>query len=188
MRIENASSVMFIGNEAQLNCAKRVVFLSVAAAAVTAIFSAQAAETPAIAATNAPSIGTNKLAEFYREFDKDGDGKISTQERADMAEVLRVRSTKFMLAREKQFDKDGDGKLNADERKSMTEYHTAQYAQLRKEAEAQFDMDCDGKLDDQERAAKHKAFMQGFTYDKNGDGKLDKTEVKTMTQDRAKKQ
>lgn len=48
-----------------------------------------------------------------KKFDKDGDGKLSEEERAEARKSMEDRR-KEMIAK---FDKDGDGKLNEKERK-----------------------------------------------------------------------
>lgn len=74
-------------------------------------------------------------AHVLEKFDKDGDGKLSPDERKAMFEERQ----KEMLAK---FDKDGDGKLSADERATMREEMEAR----RKELIEKYDADKDGKL------------------------------------------
>lgn len=77
--------------------------------------------------------------EILKEFDKDGDGKLSQEER----QAAREARQKAML---EKFDADGDGKLSEDERKKMQET-------VRAERLKQFDKDGDGKLSKEERQA-----------------------------------
>ena len=49
-----------------------------------------------------------------KKFDKDGDGKLSEDERAELRKAMDARRKEFMA----KFDKDGDGKLNEEERKA----------------------------------------------------------------------
>ncbi len=49
---------------------------------------------------------------MLKKFDKDGDGKLSTEERKAL---MKSRKAEML----KKFDKDGDGKLSAEERKAM---------------------------------------------------------------------
>ena len=56
-------------------------------------------------------ISAEKKAELLKKFDKDGDGKLSEEER-EAAKAAR----KAMIL--EKFDKDGDGELNEEERKA----------------------------------------------------------------------
>lgn len=76
--------------------------------------------------------------ELLEKFDKDGDGKLSAEERKAAMEARQAE----MLAK---FDKDGDGKLNEEERKAAME---ARKAEMMKK----FDKDGDGELSKEERA------------------------------------
>jgi hypothetical protein len=60
--------------------------------------------------------------EVIKEFDKDGDGKLSPEE----LKVAREELHKRML---KEFDKDGDGKLSDAERQAMNESLRAKFAE-----------------------------------------------------------
>ena len=57
-------------------------------------------------------------------FDKDGDGKLSDEERKAMMEEMQKRRPNVgpqFQEMMKKFDKDGDGKLSDEERKAMRE-------------------------------------------------------------------
>lgn len=54
------------------------------------------------------------IKQWIEKFDKDGDGKLSTEERKAAGEA---RKAKFL----KKFDKDGDGKISAEEKKAIAE-------------------------------------------------------------------
>lgn len=90
-------------------------------------------------------------AEIIAKFDKDGDGKLSEDERAAMKEARKT----MMEARKKeilaQFDKDGDGKLNDEEKAAAKE--ARQKLMLEK-----FDKDGDGKLSKEEKEAARAEF------------------------------
>ena len=58
--------------------------------------------------------GRPSREEVMKKFDKDGDGKLSEGERAEMRKAMEARRKEFMA----KFDKDGDGKLNEEERKA----------------------------------------------------------------------
>lgn len=80
--------------------------------------------------------------EILEKFDKDGDGKLSDEEKKAMHEAMEARrKEKF-----KEFDTDGDGKLSEEERAKMKEAHKAEM--LKK-----FDTDGDGELSEEERKA-----------------------------------
>ena len=69
-----------------------------------------------------PPDGRPSREEVMKKFDKDGDGKLSESERAELRKAMANRGApggrrpppQLM----KQFDKDGDGKLNEEERKA----------------------------------------------------------------------
>ena len=54
------------------------------------------------------------IKQLIEKFDKDGDGKLSAEERKAAGEA---RKAEFL----KKFDKDGDGKISADEKKAIAE-------------------------------------------------------------------
>ena len=54
------------------------------------------------------------IKQLIEKFDKDGDGKISAEERKAAGEA---RKAEFL----KKFDKDGDGKIGPEERKAIAE-------------------------------------------------------------------
>jgi hypothetical protein len=102
--------------------------------------------------------------EVVKEFDKDGDGKLSDAERKTMREAMQAR----MEARRKEmlekFDKDKDGKLSDEERTAMREAHKAQMLE-------KYDTDKDGKLSEEERKAMPKPpRRQGGPRGKRGPG------------------
>jgi len=83
----------------------------------------------------------NLPPQIVKEYDKDGDGKLSKEERKEARAAMKAKA----LA---EFDKDGDGKLNAEERKAAKESR----AKKRKERMLKkFDKDGDGKLSKEER-------------------------------------
>lgn len=146
---------------------------------------ASAAEQPA------GNTGTGMRSESARQFDKDGDGKLSAEEHKAMIEKIRAD-------RQKVYDKNGDGKLDDAEKAAATTAQTARIEQLRKAREKAFDKNGDGKLDEQERAQMIQEFqknrpdlaahMQSMLkqFDKNGDGKLDEQERRTLLEERTK--
>ena len=83
--------------------------------------------------------------EVIAKFDKDGDGKLNDDEKAE----ARAASGEREAARKKEmlekFDADKDGKLNDDEKAAMRE-------EVKKKMLEKFDKDGDGKLNEEERA------------------------------------
>lgn len=82
--------------------------------------------------------------ELIKEYDKDGDGKLSDDERKAMQEAVRAKREAQQKADLAKYDKDGDGKLSAEERKTMM---SERQAELLKK----YDADGDGKLSSDER-------------------------------------
>lgn len=77
-----------------------------------------------------------------KEFDKDGDGKLSEDER----KAAREAAQKKVL---EKYDKDKDGKLSDEERKAMREDLEAKHKALLEK----YDKDKDGRLNAEERKA-----------------------------------
>lgn len=86
--------------------------------------------------------GRPSKEEMIKKFDKDGDGKLSEEEKAE----IRKRIPQMLV---KKFDKDEDGKLNDEERAEARKAMEAR----KKEVLAKFDKDGDGKLNPEERKA-----------------------------------
>ena len=97
---------------------------------------------------------------LLEKFDKDGDGKLSDEEKAAARKAMEASRRAEML---KKFDKDGDGKLSDEEkaaaRKAMEERRGGKGAPTDRRAAMlkKFDKDGDGKLSDEEKAAARKA-------------------------------
>ncbi len=98
--------------------------------------------------TGGPAGDRPNKEEILKKFDKDGDGKLNEEEKAQARKTMTAnrRVPPFVL---EKFDKDGDGELNDEEkaeaRKAMEE--------RRKEMIGKFDKDGDGKLNEEERKA-----------------------------------
>ncbi len=86
--------------------------------------------------------------EMIKKFDKDGDGKLSEDEK----DAAKAAMEKQML---EKFDKDKDGKLSEEEKEAAKE---ARRAEMKKRMLEKFDKDKDGKLSDEEKA-EMKKFM-----------------------------
>ena len=121
--------------------------------------------------------GFGAMMDRMSEFDADGDGILSKQERDAMRQAMRDE----MMAK---FDLDGDGEISREERmaarQSMFENSDRGQEMMR-----QFDADGNGVLDDEEQAAME-AFQQEqreqrqadqlARYDTDGDGELSRDE------------
>jgi Ca2+-binding EF-hand superfamily protein len=81
---------------------------------------------------------------MVKKFDKDGDGKLSDEERKAMEEARLAKVEEMKKQAIAKFDKDGDGKLNDEEKAAA---RTANQAVMLKK----FDTDGDGKISDAER-------------------------------------
>ena len=79
--------------------------------------------------------GRPSREEMMKKFDKDGDGKLSDEEKAEIRKAMSNRTPPAHIL--EKFDKDGDGKLSDEEKAGM-----------RKEIIAKFDKDGDGKHDE----------------------------------------
>lgn len=96
--------------------------------------------------------GRPSREEIIKEFDKDGDGKLNDEEKAELRKKMTERSggsrklPPFLI---KKFDKDGDGQLNDEEKAEARKAMEAR----RKEMIEKFDEDGDGKLNEEERQA-----------------------------------
>tara|TARA_Y100000588_G_C14214568_1_gene908222 strand:- start:1093 stop:1638 length:546 start_codon:yes stop_codon:yes gene_type:complete len=87
---------------------------------------------------------------IIKKFDKDGDGKLNEDERAEARKSFGGnRPPRPPAALIKKFDKDGDGKLNEEERAALRE----EGQKRRQEILDKFDKDGDGKLNEEERKA-----------------------------------
>ena len=88
--------------------------------------------------------------EIIKKFDKDGDGKLNDEEKAELRKKMAVRSgggrklPPFLM---KKFDKDANGKLSDEEKAEARKAMEAR----RKEMIGKFDKDGDGKLNEEER-------------------------------------
>ena len=97
------------------------------------------------------SEGRPSREEVMKKFDKDGDGKLNEEEKAELRKKMAERGAgrkvpPFIL---EKFDKDGDGKLNGDERAEARKAMEARRAEMIEK----FDKDGDGKLNEEERKA-----------------------------------
>jgi hypothetical protein len=108
--------------------------------------------------------------EIVKKFDKDGDGKLSEEEREAAKESLK----KEMLTK---FDKDGDGELSDEEREAAKKERMEKHEASKKEMLKKFDTNGDGELNDQEKEAMKKA-MQEHRAKRGGPGGFEKRKEK----------
>ncbi len=147
----------------------------------------------------APAESGRRAAEFLKKYDKDGDGKLSDEEKAAAKEAMKDHKPATpdqpapggpggrggFMSEEiiKKYDKDGDGKLNDEEKAAARE---GMREAMREEIK-QFDKDGDGKLNDEERLAAFTANLEKHPemkakilerFDENKDGQLSPEELK----------
>ena len=91
-----------------------------------------------------------RRAEMLARFDLDGDGEISREERL-AARQSRFEDSDRGQALMRQFDADGDGVLDETEQAAMDAYIQEQQDARRAEQLAQYDADGDGELSQEER-------------------------------------
>jgi hypothetical protein len=97
-------------------------------------------------------------AQWVKQWDKNGDGKLDDSERAAAKQAMGDRKHMGGKGRERmlqRFDKDGDGVLNETERAAAAEDLSSRPRVLKR-----FDADGDGKLNDQEKAAAKQALIE----------------------------
>ncbi len=142
--------------------------------------------------------------QLMREYDKDGDGRLNEEERAEAVKSIKEKMVDLQQMRLKhaegvikKYDKDGDGKLDANELSEFLEEQRQMFARSRGQRQARpvpadilakYDKDGDGKLSRQERqqmhsdmVAKRQALIK--KYDKDGDGKLNDAEKEQLISD-----
>lgn len=90
--------------------------------------------------------------EWINQFDLDGDGELSREEHMGARQAMFEQSPRGQELM-RQFDADGDGVLSADEQAAMDAYQQEQREQQRAEQLARYDTDGDGELSREERQA-----------------------------------
>ncbi len=140
---------------------------------------------PTVAAGPADSFprGQDALANY----DKDGDGRLSEQERRAMMEDYAQRT------RLRRWDANRDGRLDEQETSAMQaetarlERQLAQARQRQQEAIQKYDKDGDGRLDPEESRSMLAETRQQWElrrYDTNNDGALDEQETAARNAER----
>ena len=145
--------------------------------------------------------------QLLKQFDKDGDGRLSPEERAAAMEAIKNKAEDLKSLRMKhaeniikKFDKDGDGKLNTEE---LSEFLEEQRKMFDREREKmgrrrgkfkppadvlkEFDKDGDGELNDEERKAMfeegRKRHMQLLQKYSKPDGNYTQDDYTNMAKD-----
>jgi Ca2+-binding EF-hand superfamily protein len=119
-------------------------------------------------------------------FDEDGDGALSTEERAALVDALQARCQRRYQQALERFDANQDGQLDEAERQAAREAARAAFEARRQELLAQYDTDGNGVLDAEERMRLHEERMAAARarrqellaqYDTDGDGTLSTEEA-----------
>ena len=92
-----------------------------------------------------------RAAALLENFDVDGDGALSDEERQTAREARRELHRERFQERFAAADTDGDGELSREEKMAARELHRERVQERRAEIRAQFDTDNDGLLSDEER-------------------------------------
>lgn len=128
--------------------------------------------------------GWEAMLERMSEFDADGDGILSEDERREMRRAMREE----WMARH---DLDGDGELSREERMAARQEMFEQ-SERGQELMRQFDLDGNGVLDEKEQAAMEEYQQQQrderranelAQYDTDGDGQLSRDERRVQRQE-----
>lgn len=95
-------------------------------------------------------------AEWLERFDLDGDGELSREERLAMRQAMFEQSDRGQELM-RQFDADGNGVLDEAEQAEMEAFQQQQREQRRAEQLERFDTDGDGEISREERRAQFEA-------------------------------
>ncbi len=111
-------------------------------------------------------ISEEKKAELIAKFDKDGDGKLSEEERKAAHEAHKAEMME-------KYDTNGDGELSDEEKKAAHDARKAKFME-------KFDKDGDGELSDDEKKAARKAMggRKGHGHGHHKGGKCKKGDKK----------
>ena len=191
---------------------KRIIYLIAAVFAFTPVWADDAGDKKESSKNASEDIKISDLdlhtrIQLMKQFDKNGDGRLDEQERAEAKKAINEKRADLQQMRKKfakdiiaKFDKDGDGKLDETELMAFMEEQRKAFESDRqnrrprkefapsKEMLAKFDKDGDGKISRQERRAmfeqahkKREALLK--KYDEDGDGKLSEAEKTKLIQD-----
>lgn len=191
---------------------KKTVLIIAAAISAMPVFAqsedpGRGGEKAAAAAPDIAGLDLQTRIQLMKQFDRDGDGRLNEEERAEAMKALREKTADLAEMRRKfareiiaKFDKDGDGKLDENELMEFMEEQRRAFEAGRqrrgprreftppKEILAKFDKDGDGKLSREERRAmfeeaRKKREELFKKYDIDGDGKLSDAEKTKLIQD-----
>ena len=138
---------------------KKTVLIIAAAISAMPVFAqsedpGRGGEKAAAAAPDIAGLDLQTRIQLMKQFDRDGDGRLNEEERAEAMKALREKTADLAEMRRKfareiiaKFDKDGDGKLSREERRAMFE----EARKKREELFKKYDIDGDGKLSDAEK-------------------------------------
>ena len=101
--------------------------------------------------------GPGRGKRLLERFDKDGDGKLSPEEKKAAFEQFKANRPEMYQKLLEKFDKNGDGKLDENERAAAKEAFKERSGEMRKKVLEKFDKNGDGKLDENEKEAAKEA-------------------------------
>ena len=120
--------------------------------------------------------GFPSRGEMLKKFDKDQDGKLNEEERANLRKEMSGGKGPLPMLLAQKFDKDGDGELSEEERAAFRKQMVANGRKLPPHLMQRFDTDGDGTLSDEERAGakqawedRKKEMIEKFDADGNGE-------------------
>ncbi len=120
-----------------------------------------AGKVPSIAAPTKPATTQNwRHGGNQIQWDTDGDGKMSDQERKVYQQKWKEQAAQRQKEYLEKWDTNGDGKVDNDERKASYEEMRKQGEQRRREYMEKWDTDGDGKLSSDEQKAAQAARME----------------------------
>ena len=123
---------------------------------------------------------------MWKQFDKDGDGELSDQERADAKAAWGARREARKTEMLAKFDKDGDGTLSAEEK---SEAWKSGAGEMRRKMFSELDKDADGKISTDEIQTKLETMRDMWGGNKAFESKLteeEKAALKSISEKRIK--
>ena len=124
--------------------------------------------------------------DMWKQLDKDGDGKLSDEERADAKAAWGARREARKTEMLAKFDKDGDGELSAEEK---SEAWKSGAGEMRKKMFVELDKDGDGKISTDEIQTKMETMRSMWDGNKAFESKLteeEKAAMKSISEKRIK--
>ncbi len=134
--------------------------------------------------------GRGELPKRMKEYDTDGDGKLSPAERAAMWKKRRAAREQLREQAGDEYDTDGDGEISDEEMQAARD----EWRELRRQSRLErYDTDGDGELDSEERQAMYEEMRVRFQrwrqdaddwrlqlFDSDNDGEIGEEERKTF--------